>query len=175
MWCCHLSPYFCVHEQINPAWAPLFVKHYLLLLQRQQRDANLSQMNEPRPSVITGYCSNQAGFERRGTLSYGQLIKITRKRGSPIILGLLKWGLISAPLSQAGTSAFVSTTGARWQNKAFLPGVLTEGSQKAEPLAWLHHFAAHSIHLDEPGVRPMTTGWINKLHLRGLLFSALPR
>lgn len=76
-------------------------------------------MNEPRPSVITGYCSNQAGFEKRGMLSYGQLIKITRKRSAPIILGLLKWGLISAPLSQAGTSAFVSTTGARWQNKAF--------------------------------------------------------
>lgn len=123
---CHYSPprppntpCFCVQEQINPVSAPVFVKHYLLLLYGQQRDSNLSQINEPRSSVITAYCSNQAGFERRGTLSFGQLIKITRKRGSPIILGLLKWGLISAPLSPAGTPAFVSTTGARWQNKAF--------------------------------------------------------
>lgn len=49
------------------------------------------QMNEPGSLVITGYCSNQAGFERECTLSFGQLIKITHKRSFPIILRLLKW------------------------------------------------------------------------------------
>lgn len=48
-----------------------------------KRDPTPLQMNEPRSLVITGYCSNQAGFERGGALSFGQLIKITHKRGSP--------------------------------------------------------------------------------------------
>ena len=48
-------------------------------------------MHEPRSPVIIGYCSNQAAFERGDKLSPGQLIKIKHKRGSPIILDLLKW------------------------------------------------------------------------------------
>lgn len=120
-------PCFSVREQINPVWAPLFVKHYLPLLYSQQRDPNLSQMNEPRSSVITAYCWNQAAFERRGALSFGQLIKITRKRGSPIILALLKWGAHFSSFVSSRNLCLCQHNWSQMAKQSVLPGVLTEG------------------------------------------------
>lgn len=49
----------------------------------QQKNPIPQQMDEHRSLVITGYCSNQGGFEREGALVFGQLIKITHKRAFP--------------------------------------------------------------------------------------------
>lgn len=109
---------------------------------------NAEAQDESRLPVITGYCSNQAGFEKGGTLSSGQLIKITHKRSSPHHPAFIKVGFISAPLSHTGTSPFVSTIGARWQNKAAVWSVLKRylRRQKNEPLSPSSAHAHHRTH-----------------------------
>lgn len=107
-------------------------------------------MNEHRSLVITGYCSNQASFEREGTLSFGQLIKITHKRGSPPSW-VYKSGTHFSSFVSCGNLCLCQRNWSQMAKQSSLSGLFREWSHKTEALALFHKLAGHNIFLVPQG------------------------
>ena len=108
-------------------------------------------MNEHRSPVITGYCSNQAGFEREGTLSFGQLIKITHKCG-----WVYKSGTHFRSFVSCRNLCLCQRNWSQMAKQSSLSGLLREWSHKTEPLALLHKLTARNIFLFPQGAWAVT-------------------